>query len=106
MSYLFLNLSSFLQTFLVTLTLAFSLSTWAADGLRFERLFGPEVPTGDYKHPASATELANGDLFVAFFSGKGEYKDATAAVFGSRLKLGSKEWSRPVKIASKFDTGS
>ncbi len=100
MSYLFLNLSSFLQTFLVTLTLAFSLSTWAADGLRFERLFGPEVPTGDYKHPASATELANGDLFVAFFSGKGEYKDATAAVFGSRLKLGSKEWSRPVKIAS------
>lgn len=71
-----------------------------ADGLRFERLFGPEVPTGDYKHPASVTELANGDLFVVFFSGKGEYKDNAAAVFGSRLKLGSKRWSKPVKLAA------
>jgi predicted neuraminidase len=72
----------------------------AAGDIRFERLFGPEVPTGDYKHPASITELANGDLFVAFFSGKGEYKDNAAAVFGSRLKLGSKRWSKPEKIAS------
>jgi predicted neuraminidase len=72
----------------------------AAGDIQFERLFGPEVPTGDYKHPASVTELANGDLFVAFFSGKGEYKDNAAAVFGSRLKLGSKRWSKPEKIAS------
>lgn len=71
-----------------------------AGDVRIERLFGPEVPTGDYKHPASVTELANGDLFIAFFSGKGEYKDNAAAVFGSRLKLGSKQWSKPVKIAS------
>ena len=49
--------------------LAFGWESATADGLRFERLFGPEVPTGDYKHPASVTELANGDLFVAFFSG-------------------------------------
>jgi hypothetical protein len=27
-----------------------------------ERIFGPETPTGPYKHPASITELANGDL--------------------------------------------
>ncbi len=72
----------------------------AAGEIQHERLFGPEVPTGDYKHPASVTELANGDLFVAFFSGKGEYKDNAAAVFGSRLKLGSKRWSKPEKIAS------
>jgi predicted neuraminidase len=80
--------------------LAFGWESATADGLRFERLFGPEVPTGDYKHPASVTELANGDLFVAFFSGKGEYKDNAAAVFGSRRKLGSKRWSKPEKIAA------
>lgn len=80
--------------------LCWSLSGAPADGLRFERLFGPEIPTGDYKHPASVTELANGDLFVVFFSGKGEYKDNTAAVFGSRRKAGSRRWSKPEKIAS------
>lgn len=66
---------------------------------RMERLFGPEVPTGDYKHPASVTELANGDLLVVFFSGRGEYKDNSAAVFASRLPHGSKRWSKPVVIA-------
>ncbi len=80
--------------------LASLLGLAAADGLRLERLFGPEVPTGDYKHPASVTELANGDLFVAFFSGKGEYRDQAAAVFGARQKAGSRRWSRPVRIAS------
>jgi len=68
--------------------------------IRVERLFGPEIPTGDYKHPASITELANGDLFLAFFSGEGEYKDNAAAVFGSRLPRGSRRWSRPVAIAT------
>ena len=29
--------------------------------LERERLFGPEIKTGDYKHPASFTELHNGD---------------------------------------------
>lgn len=67
--------------------------------VKFERLFGPEVPTGDYKHPASMTELANGDLYVVFFSGKGEYKDNAAAVFASRLKQGGSKWSKPVPIA-------
>ncbi len=87
----------FPRSLVVAFLVVFRLS---AGGLQFERLFGPEVPTGDYKHPASVTELANGDLFVAFFSGKGEYKDNAAAVFGSRLKLGSTHWSKPVKIAS------
>jgi len=65
-----------------------------------ERLFGPEVKTGDYKHPASFTELGNGDLYVVFFSGRGEYKDNQAAVFGSRRKAGTRRWSKPVSIAS------
>lgn len=70
-----------------------------AANVRIERLFGPEIPTGDYKHPASITELANGDLYVVFFSGKGEYKDKAAAVFGSRLKPGATRWSKPIAIA-------
>ncbi len=72
----------------------------AADAVRTERLFGPEVPTGEYKHPAGVTELANGDLYVVFFSGRGEYRDDSAAVFGSRLKSGGQPWSKPVRIAS------
>lgn len=75
------------------------LTATTAEPIRIERLFGPEIPTGDYKHPASITELSNGDLLVVFFSGKGEYKDEAAAVFGARLKLGTKRWTRPEVIA-------
>lgn len=64
-----------------------------------ERIFDNRVPTGDYKHPASITELANGDLYLAFFSGRGEYKDNAAAVFGSRQKKGRSRWSTPAAIA-------
>ena len=76
------------------------LGTGPLSALERERLFGPEVKTGDYKHPASFTELSNGDLFVVFFSGRGEYKDNQAAVFGSRLKAGARRWTQPVPIAS------
>jgi predicted neuraminidase len=72
----------------------------AAAEPRIERLFGPETPTGEYKHPAAIGELANGDLYLVFFSGRGEYRDNSAAVFGARLKSGSKRWSRPERIAS------
>ena len=71
----------------------------AADDIRVERVFGPEIKTGDYKHPASFDELQNGDLYLVFFSGKGEYNDNSAAVFGSRLKKGDRRWSPPVAIA-------
>ena len=60
--------------------------------ITLERIFDNRVPTGDYKHPASITELANGDLYLAFFSGRGEYKDNAAAVFGSRQKKGRSRW--------------
>lgn len=39
-----------------------------ASALERERIFGPEVKTGDYKHPASFTQLGNGDLYLVFFS--------------------------------------
>lgn len=62
-----------------------------------ERLFGPEIP-GRYKHPPSITELDNGDLYVVYYGGEGEYEGDTA-VFGSRLAKGAKEWTRPRNVA-------
>ncbi|MFO0948483.1 MAG: hypothetical protein U1D30_21605 [Planctomycetota bacterium] len=64
-----------------------------------ERIFGPELP-GKYKHPASITELANGDLYLTYFGGSGEYEPDTR-VHGTRLKLGEKQWSKPVMISGK-----
>ncbi|MBI2925559.1 MAG: exo-alpha-sialidase [Verrucomicrobia bacterium] len=75
-----------------------AISALAAE-IRIERVFGPEVPTGPYKHPASFDELQNGDLYLVFFSGQGEYQDDSAAVFGARLKQGARRWSKPVAIA-------
>jgi predicted neuraminidase len=71
----------------------------AEEEIRSQRIFGPETRTGIYKHPASFEELQNGDLYLVFFSGQGEYNDDTAAVFGARLKRGGNRWSKPVAIA-------
>jgi predicted neuraminidase len=67
-------------------------------GLRLERVFGPEVPTGRYKHPASMTELRNGDLYLVYYGGDGEYAPG-AAVFGARLRKGTTIWPAPRAIA-------
>ncbi len=65
---------------------------------KVERIFGPEVPTGKYKHPASFTELDNGDLYLAYYGGEGEYEGDTAD-FGARLRKGGTKWTDPVVIA-------
>jgi predicted neuraminidase len=71
----------------------------AQDGeLRLERIFGPEVATGRYKHPASMTELRNGDLYLVYYGGAGEYALETA-VYGSRRKKGDDTWTPPQAIA-------
>ena len=67
-------------------------------GLQTARVFGPEVQTGRYKHPACLTELRNGDLYLVYYGGSGEYAVETA-VFGSRLKKGSSTWTPPRPIA-------
>ena len=67
--------------------------------LKTERVFGPEVATGPYKHPACLAELDNGDLFLVYYGGEGEYATETA-VFGSRRKPGEAGWSTPKPIAS------
>ena len=50
-------------------------------------VFGPADPGGPYKHPAAIEELANGDLYIVFYGGQGEYEGDTA-VYGSRLAKG------------------
>lgn len=79
---------------------------WFASGARaeltIERVFGPETPGGRYKHPASIAELPNGDLYLAFYGGDGEYA-ANTADYGSRLARGGKTWSTPAKIADTPD---
>jgi predicted neuraminidase len=70
----------------------------SASAIAVEKVFGPETPTGPYKHPSSVAELDNGDLFLAFYGGAGEYATETR-VFGSRLRKGSRAWSAPVVIA-------
>ncbi|MGE5191267.1 MAG: sialidase family protein [Deltaproteobacteria bacterium] len=78
--------------------LAFATSAIAADDdVVIERVIGPEMLT-KYKHPASLAELANGDLYIAYYGGSGEYTTDTA-VYGSRLPRGAKDWTRPVVIA-------
>ena len=62
-----------------------------------ERVFGPELP-GKYKHPASFTQMANGDLYLVYYGGSGEYGDDTA-VHGTRQKHGQTAWSAPTVIA-------
>ncbi len=55
-----------------------SLMNDAPPDVKIERLFGPETPTGRYKHPASLTEPAGGDLYLAWYGGDGEYAPGTA----------------------------
>lgn len=63
-----------------------------------EKVFGPEVKTGPYKHPSTVTGLDNGDILLAYFGGEGEYANDTA-VFVARRKNGSKQWSEPRRVA-------
>lgn len=83
-----------------TIILLLSLAVPASSSADFEvrAILGPQDPGGAYKHPASFTELANGELYLAFYGGSGEYADDTA-VYGSRLKTGATNWTPPVVIA-------
>ncbi len=69
-----------------------------ASEFRTERVFGPEVPTGPYKHPAAITAFDNGDLYLVYYGGAGEYATDTS-VYGSRLRKGETRWSAPQVIA-------
>ncbi len=81
----------------LTLCLVAAATAATADDIVFERVIGPEFP-GKYKHPASITELDNGDLYIAYYGGDGEYAEVTA-VYGMRKEKGRNVWSAPRIIA-------
>lgn len=66
--------------------------------IEIKKVFGEETPGGRYKHPASITQLDNGDLYLAYYGGSGEYEDDTK-VFGARLSKGEDKWIGPFVIA-------
>src|SRR3954467_7777558 len=82
----------------VLCTLVIATAPAFAGELKVRRVFGPEVPTGPYKHPACMTELEGGDLYLVYYGGAGEYATDTN-VFGSRLKKGETKWSPPKVLA-------
>lgn len=85
---------------LLSLVLIWSTSACLAASdrdIHITRVAGSEYP-GDYKHPASITELDNGDLYVTYYCGEGEYAVETA-VWGIRRKKGELVWSKPKVIA-------
>ena len=65
--------------------------------IEINRVIGPEFP-GRYKHPATITELDNGDLYIAYYGGDGEY-DGDTRVYGMRRAPGDSEWTTPEIIA-------
>ena len=69
----------------------------AGDDVVINRVIGTEFP-GQYKHPATIAELDNGDLYIAYYSGEGEYEGDTA-VYGMRLAKGTDTWTTPEIIA-------
>lgn len=69
----------------------------AADDITIEKIIGTEHP-GEYKHPASITQLDNGDLYMTYYGGGGEYVD-DSKVWGMRRKAGESTWSEPKLLA-------
>ena len=69
-------------------------SAWQGDVVT-EGAFGAELP-GPYKHPAVLAELANGDLFLAYYGGSGEAGRFPG--FCARLAKGSTKWTTPTPI--------
>jgi len=68
-----------------------------ADDVTVERVIGVEMP-GEYKHPCTITQLNNGDLYIAYYGGSGEYED-DSKVWGIRKPAGENAWSPPECIA-------
>jgi predicted neuraminidase len=85
--------------FALSLVLLLGADAPASSEIVTERVFGPEIP-GKYKHPASITELHNGDLYLVYYGGSGEYT-ADSTVYGSRRPHGSTKWSTPRPITPR-----
>ena len=82
----------------MSLLLLIALSLVGQAAVQTQTVVGPETPTGRYKHPSAITQLDNGDLFLAYYGGGGEYEFDTA-VYGMRRKTGEDRWSTPQVLA-------
>ena len=91
-------------TTFLTVAIFFAFNHYSNAELRIEKVFGPETPGGTYKHPAAIEELANGDLYIVYHGGDGEYENDTA-VFASRCRKGTLKWSTPKRVADTPDCG-
>ncbi|MCG3195567.1 MAG: exo-alpha-sialidase [Candidatus Omnitrophica bacterium] len=92
-------LAPFLQT--CPLMAQIPVMNWRQN-IEVERVIGLEYPDAPYKHPASITELDNGDLLIAYYGGSDEYATDTA-VYGCRKRKGETQWSAPVVLADTPD---
>jgi predicted neuraminidase len=54
-----------------------------------------------HNHAPGIVECSNGDLIVSWYRGSGERKADDVAIFGSRLKAGSKTWSSEFLMADR-----
>lgn len=72
-------------------------AAFAQNGVMVERVVGSEYP-GAYKHPSTITQLDNGDLYIAYYGGSGEYED-DSKVWGLRKAADADTWSEPQVIA-------
>jgi len=76
--------------------------------VRIERVMGPEVPTGRYKHPASITELDNGDLYIAYLlpvyreTGEPNLVGADTCSLFLRFDPETKKWSETNRVYSRL----
>ncbi len=77
--------------------LSLLVATPAALAIETHEIIGPANAGGKYKHPTTFTQLDNGELYLAFYGGSGEYSTDTA-VYGSR-RDGAGKWSEPTVIA-------
>ncbi len=84
---------------LMPLVLLTSTMAFAADDLWTEVVIPAESDApGPYRHPCMFDEFDNGDLYVVYYGGAGEYEGDTA-VYGFRKVQGSDTWSTPQIIA-------
>lgn len=80
----------------LAMALVMATGSFAADGIVHEKIIGKEYP-GEYKHPASFWQLDNGDWYVSYYGGDGEYEDSK--VYAIRRTPKAKKWTDPQVIA-------
>ncbi len=93
-----------MRLFCVSLIVACLVALTAQGEIQISKIVGKETPGGDYKHPASITELVNGDLYLAWYGGQGEYEGDTKD-WGMRLRKGETNWQGPWVIADTPNRG-